>query len=95
MTRHIPDHAPESLCRGGTGHECWGGIAGAEQRFRRVQWGPPPSPSGPLIASGEVAEYKNDLHSLDRKSQKNAVKRVIAAMTVGKDVSSLFPGTHS
>ncbi|KAL6772026.1 AP1B1 [Auxenochlorella protothecoides x Auxenochlorella symbiontica] len=40
---------------------------------------------------GEVAEYKNDLHSLDRKSQKNAVKRVIAAMTVGKDVSSLFP----
>ncbi|KFM24752.1 Beta-adaptin-like protein C [Auxenochlorella protothecoides] len=44
---------------------------------------------------GEVAEYKNDLHSLDRKSQKNAVKRVIAAMTVGKDVSSLFPGTHN
>ncbi|KDD76913.1 adaptin N, partial [Helicosporidium sp. ATCC 50920] len=40
---------------------------------------------------GEVAEYKQDLHSADRKHQKNAVKRVIAAMTVGKDVSSLFP----
>lgn len=27
----------------------------------------------------------------DRRSRKDAVKKVIAAMTVGKDVSSLFP----
>ena len=61
----------------------------------RVEWEgaracPDPAPSSP--SAGEVAEYKNDLHSTDRKHQKNAVKRVIAAMTVGKDVSSLFPG---
>lgn len=40
---------------------------------------------------GEILEWKNDLHSLDKNVVKNAVKRVIAAMTIGTDVSSLFP----
>lgn len=29
---------------------------------------------------------------MDRSKKKDAVKKVIAAMTVGKDVSALFPG---
>lgn len=36
-------------------------------------------------------EFKHDLHSLDKSKKKDAVKKVIAAMTVGKDVSVLFP----
>eukprot|EP00887_Chlorella_sp_A99_P005532 scaffold1.g5532.t1 len=40
---------------------------------------------------GEIHEFKQDLNSLDRGKKKDAVKKVIAAMTVGKDVSSLFP----
>lgn len=31
------------------------------------------------------------MHSLDKSKKKGAVKKVIAAMTVGKDVSMLFP----
>jgi hypothetical protein len=41
--------------------------------------------------SGEIHELKQELRTLDRKQRKGAVKKVIAAMTVGKDVSSLFP----
>lgn len=41
---------------------------------------------------GEIHEFKQDLNSLDRSKKKDAVKRIIASMTVGKDVSSLFPG---
>lgn len=40
---------------------------------------------------GEIHELKQELRTLDRKQRKGAVKKVIAAMTVGKDVSSLFP----
>jgi AP-1 complex subunit beta-1 len=39
---------------------------------------------------GEIAEFKADLNSTNRDKVKDAVKKVIAAMTVGKDVSSLF-----
>jgi AP-1 complex subunit beta-1 len=39
---------------------------------------------------GEVAELKVDLNSLDKNKVKDAVKKTIAAMTVGKDVSGLF-----
>lgn len=39
---------------------------------------------------GEIHELKSDLNSLNRDKIKDAVKKVIAAMTVGKDVSSLF-----
>lgn len=41
--------------------------------------------------SGEIHELKEELRSLDRPKKKEAVKKVIAAMTVGKDVSMLFP----
>ncbi|MES1916017.1 MAG: hypothetical protein MHM6MM_007879, partial [Cercozoa sp. M6MM] len=40
---------------------------------------------------GEVAELRRDLNSLDKAVVKNGIKRVIADMTVGKDVGSLFP----
>ena len=39
---------------------------------------------------GENAELKAELNSEYRKSRKDAVKKVIANMTVGKDVSPLF-----
>ena len=41
--------------------------------------------------AGEIHEYKEELRALDRGKRKDAVKKVIAAMTVGKDVSMLFP----
>lgn len=41
--------------------------------------------------AGEIHELKEELASLDRPKKKEAVKKVIAAMTVGKDVSMLFP----
>lgn len=40
---------------------------------------------------GEIHEYKEDLRAIDRSKRKDSVKKVIAAMTVGKDVSMLFP----
>jgi len=33
---------------------------------------------------GEVAEWKSELRSMDKDKRKDAVKKVIAAMTVGK-----------
>ena len=40
---------------------------------------------------GELHELKEELHSQDKTRCKDAVKKVIASMTIGKDVSSLFP----
>lgn len=40
---------------------------------------------------GEIQELKDELHSLDKHKKRDAVKKVIASMTVGKDVSTLFP----
>eukprot|EP00746_Dinoflagellata_sp_MGD_P007537 gnl/MRDRNA2_/MRDRNA2_114934_c0_seq1.p1 gnl/MRDRNA2_/MRDRNA2_114934_c0~~gnl/MRDRNA2_/MRDRNA2_114934_c0_seq1.p1 ORF type:complete len:910 (+),score=206.89 gnl/MRDRNA2_/MRDRNA2_114934_c0_seq1:124-2853(+) len=40
---------------------------------------------------GEIQELKEELHTGDKTKTKEAVKKVIAAMTVGKDVSALFP----
>ncbi|GAA5872684.1 hypothetical protein JCM1840_004487 [Sporobolomyces johnsonii] len=40
---------------------------------------------------GENAELRADLNSQYAASRKEAIKRVIASMTVGKDVSGLFP----
>eukprot|EP00922_Rhytidocystis_sp_ex-Travisia-forbesii_P021284 GHVS01031196.1.p1 GENE.GHVS01031196.1~~GHVS01031196.1.p1 ORF type:complete len:911 (+),score=148.84 GHVS01031196.1:143-2875(+) len=40
---------------------------------------------------GEIHELKEELHSSNKEKKKEAVKKVIAAMTVGKDVSALFP----
>ncbi|KAM0786162.1 hypothetical protein ACM66B_006969 [Microbotryomycetes sp. NB124-2] len=42
-------------------------------------------------AKGENAELRADLNSQYRDTRKEAIKRVIASMTVGKDVSALFP----
>lgn len=44
-----------------------------------------------VLLKGEIHELKEELRSLDRPKKKEAVKKVIAAMTVGKDVSMLFP----
>uniref|UniRef100_A0A8D3A814 AP complex subunit beta n=1 Tax=Scophthalmus maximus TaxID=52904 RepID=A0A8D3A814_SCOMX len=41
--------------------------------------------------SGEIFELKAELNNEKKEKRKEAVKKVIAAMTVGKDVSSLFP----
>ncbi|XP_071946445.1 AP-1 complex subunit beta-1-like isoform X2 [Antedon mediterranea] len=40
---------------------------------------------------GEIFELKADLNSERKEKKKEAVKKVIASMTVGKDVSALFP----
>ncbi|KAI8052371.1 armadillo-type protein [Syncephalis plumigaleata] len=40
---------------------------------------------------GELTELRADLNSDERIRRKETVKRVIAQMTIGKDVSSLFP----
>ena len=39
---------------------------------------------------GELHELRTELHSTDRNVKRDAVKKVIASMTVGKDVSGLF-----
>ena len=39
---------------------------------------------------GEVAEWRAELNHPDRDTKKDAVKKCVAAMTVGKDVSMLF-----
>lgn len=41
--------------------------------------------------SSELEELKIDLNSLKLEERKEAVKQVIAMMTIGKDVSALFP----
>ncbi|CDW58173.1 B2-adapt-app C and Adaptin N and Alpha adaptinC2 domain containing protein [Trichuris trichiura] len=40
---------------------------------------------------GEIFELKSELNSDRKEKKKEAVKKVIASMTVGKDVSALFP----
>ncbi|PAV88047.1 hypothetical protein WR25_20299 [Diploscapter pachys] len=40
---------------------------------------------------GEIFELKNELNSDKKEKKREAVKKVIASMTVGKDVSALFP----
>ena len=39
---------------------------------------------------GELKDISTDLNNLDLKVKKDAVKKIIAFMTVGKDVSSLY-----
>uniref|UniRef100_A0A672JT99 AP complex subunit beta n=1 Tax=Salarias fasciatus TaxID=181472 RepID=A0A672JT99_SALFA len=41
--------------------------------------------------TGEIFELKAELNSDKKEKKKEAVKKVIASMTVGKDVSALFP----
>ncbi|CAE7875972.1 BETAC-AD [Symbiodinium sp. KB8] len=44
---------------------------------------------------GEIPELRGELHSGDRGVLKDAVKKVIANITVGKDMSPLFPDVIS
>lgn len=39
----------------------------------------------------EIAELQSDLNSMKLDQQKEAMKQIIASMTIGKDVSALFP----
>lgn len=39
---------------------------------------------------GEIAEWRAELNNPDKDVKKDAVKKCVAAMTVGKDVSMLF-----
>ena len=39
----------------------------------------------------EIAELQADLNSMKLDQQKEAMKQIIASMTIGKDVSALFP----
>ena len=41
--------------------------------------------------SSELAELQSELNSMKPEERKEAAKQVIAMMTIGKDVSSLFP----
>mmetsp|Transcript_85738 Transcript_85738/g.255579 ORF Transcript_85738/g.255579 Transcript_85738/m.255579 type:complete len:924 (+) Transcript_85738:49-2820(+) len=40
---------------------------------------------------GEISEFKEELNNANKEKKKEALKKVIQAMTVGSDVSSLFP----
>lgn len=40
---------------------------------------------------GEIPELQAELNSTNANNRREALKKVIAAMTVGKDVSALFP----
>ena len=42
------------------------------------------------LASGEIFELKAELNSDKKERKKEAVKKVIASMTVGKDVRSVL-----
>lgn len=54
------------------------GAGGSDSRFFTTQ------------KKGEMHELRMELHSTDRTIKVDAVKKVIASMTVGKDVSGLF-----
>lgn len=41
--------------------------------------------------NSELSELQADLNSMNVEVKKEAAKQVIAMMTIGKDVSSLFP----
>ena len=43
------------------------------------------------MKSSELAELQSELNSMKAEDRREAAKQVIAMMTIGKDVSSLFP----
>ena len=43
------------------------------------------------MKSSELAELQTELNSMKPDDRKEAAKQVIAMMTIGKDVSTLFP----
>ena len=46
--------------------------------------------AGARASPGEIHELREELNQAKMEKKKEAVKKVIAAMTVGKDVSMLF-----
>mmetsp|Transcript_29430 Transcript_29430/g.80785 ORF Transcript_29430/g.80785 Transcript_29430/m.80785 type:complete len:927 (-) Transcript_29430:42-2822(-) len=57
-------------------------------------YGPPKSGNRFFDAAGkrgEIQEFKDELNHASKEKKKEALKKVIQAMTVGSDVSSLFP----
>jgi len=50
----------------------------------------PAVPPNPSLTAGEIHELREELSNPKMEKKKDAVKKVIAAMTVGKDVSMLF-----
>jgi hypothetical protein len=65
---------------------------------RRLNLLPPPaagSPSARVPRAGEIRELKLELNAVDKSKKKDAVKKVIAATTVGKGVSPLFPSVSA
>ena len=59
----------------------------------RARVPPPPVATRAAVVgrAGEIPDLRTELNSQDREEQKDAVKKVIAAITVGKDMSELFP----
>ncbi|KAJ8312347.1 hypothetical protein KUTeg_009720 [Tegillarca granosa] len=72
-----------------------------DEYFRRKKLRKPKHTEGEIFDSkkeyftttkkGEIFELKAELNSDKKDKKKEAVKKVIASMTVGKDVSALFP----
>ncbi|KAH9377183.1 hypothetical protein HPB48_017903 [Haemaphysalis longicornis] len=62
-------------------------VPGRNSRFTFPQ--PSADRSSPI--PGEIFELKSELNSDKKEKKREAVKKVIASMTVGKDVSALFP----
>mgnify|MGYP006142316073 FL=1 len=76
-----------------TGAQVLGAIkAGVRKVKQKVQGGSGGNDSKFFTTTkkGEIHELRTALRSSNFNTQKDAVKKVIAAMTVGKDVSSLF-----
>lgn len=72
---------------------------GQSLRARPTAWPfrpPPLKLTATLLPTlGENFELRADLNSEYREKRADAIKRVIANMTVGKDVSGLFPDGQS
>eukprot|EP01006_Ploeotia_vitrea_P022841 TRINITY_DN55263_c0_g1_i1.p1 TRINITY_DN55263_c0_g1~~TRINITY_DN55263_c0_g1_i1.p1 ORF type:complete len:994 (+),score=123.10 TRINITY_DN55263_c0_g1_i1:36-3017(+) len=60
-------------------------------RLREIQKRASDSKFFSTAKKGEYHELREDLNSSDVVRQKNAIKRVIANMTLGRDVSMLYP----
>ena len=66
-------------------------ISDAASRLMGIQTSPGGSKYFQSNKKGEIFELKSELNSRSATKRKEAAKRVIASMTIGKDVSSLFP----
>jgi len=65
-------------------------MAGMLKSLQQLRAGKKDSGFFSTTKKGEVVEWGEAIRSSDKLQKKDGIKRVIAAMTVGKDVSSLF-----